>query len=546
MARMLRTAMLILLLAVTVFVLLIACANIANLLLARGVARRHEFSVRVALGASRWRLARLLLTESLLLAAGGAGVGLLLARWASDLLVRQLSTSTSTIVLDVRLDWRVLLFTMAVTIATALLFGVVPSFRASSADPIDAMREHGRGGAAERRLGLGQWLAVGQIALSLVLVATAGLLVRTFVSLVTRDLGFDREPVLIARLNIAHVAPDAKERPAMIERLTQAVRETPGVAAAAGSSLTPVSGRLSDMALELDNGRRVTTAPVAPFFVVVTPGWFDTFGTHIVTGRDFTARDTAGSAPVVIVNEKFVRTFLDGGSPLGRRLRNPAPFPGDSKDWSEVIGVVRDAAYRSVGSDPPSTVYFPMAQQPRGPAMMSLSARAANGAPMLLARSVAEAIGRVDRRIDITFTPLAQQLADSTSQERLMALLAGFFGALALLLAGLGLYGVMSYAVSRRSGEIAVRMALGAEAADVMRVVLGRVGFLVAVGLILGGGLSWWGMRYLAPLLYGLTPHDPATLIGAGVVLAVVGVVAGWLPARRAARIDPASALRDN
>ncbi|MGH9160120.1 MAG: ABC transporter permease [Vicinamibacteraceae bacterium] len=544
--------------AVVGLVLLIACANIANLFLARAAARRHELSVRLALGASRWRLARPLVVEILLLAGVGALAGLVLAQWGSRLLVHQLSTQMDTVVLDVRIDWRILAFSAAVAIATALLVGLAPALRAARANPIDAMRERTRV-PGERRFGVASALVAGQITLSLLLVVGAGLFLRTFASLLTLEVGFDRDPILVVELDAQGSTVEPERRGALFERVVEAVRAVPGVAQAAISNITPVSGMVTDFAVEVEHGRRPTDVFLvtpgrlprdAAYVNAVTPGWFATYGTPLLEGRDFDGRDRARTPHVAIVNETFARRLLDGGRPIGRRFRNAFSRPGEPNPWVEIVGVAADATYRRLRDELPPTVYVPMAQwvdhpTREMPAAMRLSVRTATGAPAVLARGVGRTIARLDPAIATTFMPLSRQIDDSLVQERTLAMLSGFFGALALLLAALGLYGVTSYTVNRRRNEIGVRMALGAEAGQVVRMVLGRVSALLAAGTIAGICLSLWASRYLEGLLYGVAPHDTATLIAASLVLAAVGMLAGWLPARRAARIDPARVLRD-
>ena len=531
-------------LTVVVLVLLIACANIANLLLARAAARRHEFSVRVALGASRWRLARQLLVESLLLAGAGALLGLGIAHWGSRLLVRQLSTHTNTVFLDVQLDWRVLAFTTGVTTVAAFLFGVVPALLASRSEPMGAIREHGRGASGGRRIGFGGALVAGQVALSLVLIVTAGLFVRTFASLATRDLGFDRDPVMVARLDVSASVAGPAERGALYGRLADAAGALGGVSHAAVSAITPVSGSLIDTVVEIENGPSMTQPQNVSFRNVITPDWFATYGTDVLGGRDVNERDRLGSPLVAIVNETFVRRFLQTGTPIGRRIRQG--LPGRQGPWLEVVGVVADAAYRSVRDPVPPTLYVPIAQQKEPPATMSLSVRAASGAPAMLSRSLADVISRVDANVAVTFTALKQQVDAALVQERILAMLSAFFGALALLLAGLGIYGIAWFAVSRRRDEIGIRMALGATPACVRRLVLSRLSILVTVGVVVGLVVCLWASRFVASLLYGVEPRDFVTLASSAAVLAAVGALAGWMPAHRASRIDPAEVLRDS
>jgi putative ABC transport system permease protein len=348
--------------AVVALVLLIACANIANVFLARAAARGHEFSVRLALGASRWRLARQQLVESLLLSAAGSVAGLAIARWASDLLVQQLSTQANTVFLDTRLDWRVLAFTASIAIAVALLFGVVPALRASHAEPIEVIRAHGRATAGERGIGVGGALVAGQVAVSLVLVVAAGLFVRTFTTLAALDLGFDRDPVLLVRLDVPRTGAEPSQRAALYERVAAAARATPGVAHAAISEVTPVSGMIIDVYVEVEDGPQLTPPQNVSYRNVVTPGWFATYGTGLVAGRDFDDRDRRSAPSVAIVNETFAHTFLQGRNPVGRHIRNPSPGPAETPAWMEVVGIVADATYLSLRDAVPATLYVPLAQ----------------------------------------------------------------------------------------------------------------------------------------------------------------------------------------
>ena len=538
-------------LVVVGLVLLIACANIANLLLARATARRHEWSVRLALGAPRWRLARQLLTESLMLAGVGAALGVVIAHWGSRLLVRQLSTQTNTVFLDLALDWRVLVFTSGVTMVTALLFGTAPAFRATSVAPAFALRASagqarhlGDGGP----LSLSSGLVVAQVALSLMLVVAAGLFMRTFSSLANLHLGFDRDRVLLVSVNAQRTDVPAADRLPTWERIRQSVIAVPGVASAAVSFLTPVSGGVWNNNIDVSGAVPVPERQRMSNFNAVTPGWFTTFGTPILAGRDISDRDRKGAPLVALVNQAFARKFLNGANPVGHTLtigRQPNAQPP-----REIVGLVADAVYRALREPVPPTMYIPVAQfddsrQP-APASVSINVRSSSGSPALLARSVGAAINGVNRDLALTFRLLSDQVDASLTQERVVAMLSGFFGALALLLAGLGLYGVTSYAVTRRRAEIGIRMALGAAPAAVVRLVLSRVSILVAVGVIAGAGASVWLSTFVSTLLYGLEPRDPVTLIGAAVTLAAVGALAGWLPAYRASRIDPAAVLRDS
>jgi predicted permease len=526
-------------------VLLIACANIANLLLARATARRHEMSVRLALGASRARLTSQLLTESLLLSGCGALLGTIVAYWGSRLLLRQLSTSTNTVFLDMGIDWRMLGFAALAAVATALLFGTAPALRASRVQPNEALKEQGRGVIGDRRFSLGNVLVVVQVALSLMLVVAAGLFMRTFSGLARLDLGFNRNPILVANVSTLRTALEQDQRADLFERFRQAAAAVPGVRTAAASVVTPVSGSSWQFGVERIDDRVIAQEKDRGVYVnIITPGWFDSYGTRLLAGRDFTDRDSKNAPHVVIVNETFARKFLDGRNPVGHRLRQPE-FPGRPSSEQEIVGYVQDAVYRSLRAPVPPTMYIPLPQQERMPPGISISVKAAAGSPALLTRSVASALTSVNPNISLTFRPLAEQVNNALIQERVVAMLSGFFGALALLLAALGLYGVTSYAVNRRRTELGIRMALGAAPSGVIRLVLRRVAILVAAGVLVGGVASLLTAKYVATLLYGLQPRDPLTFAGAAAMLGSIGALAGWLPARRAARIDPARVLRE-
>lgn len=535
-------------LAVVALVLLIACGNVANLLLARAAARRHEWSVRLAMGASRWRLARQLLAESLLLSSASAILGVAIAQWTSQLLVRELSTPASRVFLDLSIDGRVLLFTIAVTVLTALIFGTAPALRAASTSPIDAIKEHGRGTTDRGRISVTNGLVVAQVALSVVLLASAGLFIRTFSTLANRDLGFDRERILIVNVNARQANIGARDRLAAYGRLREGVLAVPGVAAAALSFYVPLTGGGRDNRVTVSGSSPLPEGESWSRFNAVSPGWFATFGVRILAGRDVADGDKNETAPVILVSEAFARRFFNSANPMGRAV--VIQRGGTSLPPREIVGLVADVAYDSPREQPAPTMYVPLAQsggpgEPE-PAGVIVSARSETGSPAFLARSVGAAVTSVNPELEMTFRPIADQVRSSLTQERLVAVLAGLFGLLALLLAAFGLYGVTSYAVAQRRPEIGVRMALGAAPAAVIGLVLTRVSGLVGLGLIVGIALSAWATQFVATLLFGLEPTDPITLLGAALALASVGLLAGWLPARRAARIDPVSVLRES
>jgi putative ABC transport system permease protein len=386
-----------------------------------------------------------------------------------------------------------------------------------------------------------------QVALSLMLVVAAGLFMRTFASLAQLGLGFDRTPVLVASINAQRAQLEPDQRPELFRRALGAALSVPGVAGAAVSAVTPVSGSSWNYRIELPDGgpaASLTERERSTFINLLSAGWFRTYGTPLLAGRDFGADDVRTAPPVAIVNEAFARKFAGGRNPIGTRIRVPG-FGGRPTVDRTIVGYVGDAVYRSLRDPVPPTMYIPYLQQHDPPSSMSVSVRAASGSPVLLTRPLAAALGDVHRDFAMTFRPLADQVNAALIQERIVALLAGFFGGLALLLAGLGLYGVTSYAVSRRRMEIGIRMALGADAGGVVTMVLRRVALLVGLGALAGVVMSLWASTFVTTLLYGLEPRDPLTLVGAVVVLAAIGAAAGWLPARRASRIDPARVLHE-
>jgi predicted permease len=508
-------------------VLLVACVNVASVLLARASTRQYEFGVRLALGATRRQLASQLMIESLALSAAGAAAGLLLARWCSQALVTQLSVVDAELVFDLDPDWRVLGFTAAIAIGAAVLFGTSPALYATRLRPAEAMRAASQRRASERGGWVTSGLIVLQIALSIVMIVAAGLLVQTFGRLLAQPLGFESGRLLLADIDTANVGLDPAERLVYYQQLADAIGQVPGVARAAASRTVPLS--------------RASQAPILSMreYVdsVVGPGYFATYGTTLVAGRDFTREDSATAPPAAIVNRTFARKYFPDGNALG-----------SIAEKRTIVGIVEDAVFASVRGGVRATMYIPLAQSAGfgapGQTGVTVSIRAADGSPTLLSRRVATALTAVDPELTFSFRPMQDYVDASVSQERVVAALAGLFGGLALLLAGLGLYGVTSYAVSRRQFEIGIRMALGAERAQVLRLVLARSFALAALGTIVGLAASVASTRYLAAMLYGVRPLDPLTLVSVPLVLTVVAIAATALPARRATRIDPLIALR--
>jgi predicted permease len=416
------------------------------------------------------------------------------------------------------------------------------------------LKEQGRGTSSDARVSVSSGLVITQVALSLVIVVAAGLFVRTFEKLATLPLGFDSDRVLLVNVDVSRTRVPLSERLPFFDRLVADAAAVPGVAKAAVSRQTPVAGvglveiiRTSDEPASFEVMKNGKLSPSGSYANYISPGFFATYGMPLKAGRDFDGRDTKGATPVIIVNDTFVRKFLNAKDPVGAAIAFERGQAAPS--LKTIVGVVADATYGGLRADASPVAYSALAQfdwPVSIPADLTMSIRAATGSPLLLARSVSAALLATDHDLVFTFRPMTDQVSASLTQERVIAMLAGFFGALALLLAGLGLYGVTSYAVSRRRTEIGIRMALGAAPGSVVRLVLSRVTWLVGIGVAVGAGVSIWAAKFVETLLFGLPPRDPLTLAGASIVLAAVGAIAGWLPAYRASRIDPAEVLRDS
>lgn len=532
------------LLGIVGLVLAIACANMANLLLAQSVARRRELAVRLSLGASRRHLVRQLLIESIMLSLAGAIGGLLIAAWGSRALVAMLATRTNFTFLDLSMDWRVFAFAAAIGIATGLLFGVFPALRGTAVAPADALRDHSRGiVAGGGRLNIGHVLVASQVALSFVLVFGSTLFVRTLVSLTSQTMGFESDRVLIATVDLRRTRTAPESRLAMFQHTRDAVAAVPGVEAAAVTFVTPVSGstwglRLVFPGLDLPANER------GALFSATTPDYFRTMRTPLLTGRDFSPADAANRPPVAIVNEAFAKKFYAGQHPIGKTFIWER-FGRERKDRQfEVVGLVADAKYRTLREEPQATFYAPIAQMDELATSQRLAIKTV-GEPWASRQAVLAAIAGVNKEIAVDFRTLQEDLGAAVQQERLVASLSAFFGALALLLAALGLYGVMSYSVTRRRNEIGVRMALGAQPGRVVSLVLRHVALITAAGLVVGAAAAAASGRFINALLFNLAATDRTMIAITAVTLAAAAAVAGYLPARRAARIDPMTVLRE-
>ena len=533
------------LLGIVGLVLTIACANMANLLLAQSVARRRELAVRLSLGASRRQLIRQLLVESIMLSLAGAAGGLVIAAWGSRALVAMLSTRTNFTFLDLSMDWRVFAFTAAVGIATGLLFGVFPALRGTSVAPADALRDHSRGiVSGGGRLNGGHALVALQVALSFVLVFGSTLFVRTLVSLTTQGMGFESNSVLIASVDLRRTKADESARLPMLLQTRDAVAAVPGVEAAATTFVTPVSGSTWQLRVTVP-GFDAPERERSTLFNATSPDYFRAMRTPILTGRDFTASDAPNRPLVAIVNEAFAKKFYSGVNPIGKTFVVER-FGRDRKDKQyEIVGLVADAKYRTLREEPQPTWYAPLAQMDEISSFARMAIKTA-GSPWASREAILHAIAGVHKDIVVEFRTLDEDLGAAVMQERLIASLSAFFGGLALLLAALGLYGVMSYSVTRRRNEIGIRMALGAEPDAVVVLVLRHVALITIAGLMAGAIVAVSTGRFINSLLFNLATYDRTMIAMTAVTLAVAAAIAGYLPARRAARIDPMTALRED
>lgn len=524
-------------------VLLIACANIASLLLARSAARHKEIAVRLSLGASRMRLIRQVFTESLVLSGAGAILGIFFAHWGSALLVRFVSTQRSQVFLDLKMDGRVLAFTIAITVLCGLLFGILPALRSSRVESISAMKEgqsQAAGGSA--RSSAARWIVAAQVALSLILAVSTGLFIRTFANLMTLDAGFDRNNVLMVETNIHRAGIAEPARAPLYGQMLAKLQSIPGVVSASQCWMTPLSGYQWDNSLTAPGHPLPAGAELDTLLNWVTPGYFETMRTPLLQGRMFDARDSATSTPVVIVNQLLARRYFGMQSPIGEHLMGGSE--GMLRQPMEIVGVVQDAKYTSLREDFQPEAYFPLSQIQKNVAEDSTFEIRTAITPDALTLAVRDALASVNKSASLQFTTLKQEADNSVLQEHLMAVLSGFFGALAVLLTAIGLYGVMAYVVTQRRQEIGIRMALGAQQDSILRLVMRDAAIVLVAGISAGLLGSIWITRLLRQLLFGLTPHDPATLVLAVFALVAVGLVATYIPARRAMRVDPMVALR--
>jgi putative ABC transport system permease protein len=536
--------------------LLIGCANLANLMLAKSDGRQREMGIRAALGAARGRIFQQLLIESLLMALAGGALGALLAALGVRAFVASQPTSVPRIDL-IAVDRRVLAFTTLVSVATGMAFGLAPAWRASSVDLLTAMKESARStiGAAGRRFQ--SVLVVVEVALALVLLVGAGLMMKSFGRLMAIDLGFNPAHVVTMRVNLP--AADYRELPKWIgfhEEMLRRVRALPGLEAAGLNSAVPLEGGGSESEVRYEGQPLPTSVHeegVTCLFQASTPDYFRAMGIAFVKGRSFTDRDAASATPVAVVDDWLVAKFFPNADPIGKRIAFEFRGGHGSKDvqpiWREIVGVVRHVHHYGLVGEPPNLqVYAPLEQFPiwfyeRRPAMALVVRTSVT--PEGLVAAIRREVAAVDRNVPVFgVQTMDVALAQTTEQSRISMTLLGVFSALALLLATLGIYGVLSYLVSRRTQEIGIRLALGATSGAVLRTVVGYGMTLAAAGAVVGVAASWGLAQSMRALLFDLSPHDPATYIWMVAAIAAVALVASYLPARRATRVDPLVALR--
>jgi putative ABC transport system permease protein len=523
------------------FILLIACINVANLLLARAAEREKELAVRLALGAGRWRIVRQLLSESLLLAGLGAAGGLLLGRWMLAGLL-QLAPPEIPQLSRVGLDGAVLLFTLGVAALTSLLFGLAPALRASKTDLQTALKDGGRLTTTGAREGMRKALLIAEVGLSLTLLAGAGLLLRSMYNLLHIDLGFDSNKLLTMRFELSDKKYNPRTRRVFYEECLARVQAVPGVSSAAFSESLPIEGSYWDSFFTVADKPVPSRANLPTSdYLRVGPNYFETMGIRLLRGRWFSAADTTISAKVAVINETLARRIWPGENPIGKRVRNG--FPEYNGEWREVIGVVNDI--KTSGVDRPTTMqtYVLFSQTPETTSS-GLIART-QGYPLTVAASIEQAIHTVDKDLPVhAIWTMDQLLGNSLAERRLTLVLLSSFAALALLLASVGVYGVIAYTVRQRTRELGIRMALGAQAGDVLWLILRQGLKLTLVGVAFGLAAAFALTRWMESLLFGARPNDPLVFGVVALVLLLAAICACWIPARRATKVDPLVVLR--
>jgi predicted permease len=530
------------LMAAVGLVLLIACANVATLLLARATARKKEISVRLAIGASRSRLIRQLLTESVLMSVLGGALGLVFAYWGTRALVALMSSSSSPMILDTAADSKVLLFTLAASVLTGILFGLAPAFRVTRVNLASAMKDSAANISDVRdKHRLGKSLIVLQVAVSLVLMIGAGLFVRTLVNFENRNFGFNQQNLLSFALDPTRAGYHDARLANLYTQLLDRVQALPGVKAATLMEYAPFDGWSNNGTVYVEGAVKKPENPMLRS-QRIGPDFFSTMGIPIILGRSINRTDIASSPMVAVVDETFVQRFCPGQNPIGRHFSRGSKF--DPKDSIEIVGVAKPAELTDVHSDLRPKAYYGYAQDPKYLDMMFFQVRA-QGPPSAVISELRDTVHQADPALPlIDLKTQTEETSDALSQERLFARLTTVFGLLALLLAMIGLYGTMAYSVTRKTHEIGIRMALGAKPADVLRMVIRQGITLTLMGVAIGVFAALGVTRLISSMIFGVTPYDPLTFIAVAVVLLAVAFLACYIPARRAMLVDPMVALR--
>jgi len=528
------------LMAIVGMVLFIACANVGSLLLSRAASRKAEISLRMALGATRLRIVRQLLTESMLLALIGGVCGVLLAQWGVTVLVNLVASQAP---LDTRADAGILTFTVGVSVLAGLLFGLVPAIQASRTDLASAMKEKTRTMRGFGRVSLSAVLVVLQVAISMVLLTGAGLFARSLAKLQSEDVGFDRANMLLVGIDPRLAGYKPIELASLYQQVLERVSTVANVQSVSMATYSPLSGSQRSSSIVISGSTNDQDSEPVVDDMLIGPNYARTLGIPLLRGREIEIRDTASGPRVAVVNQTFVEKYFKDQNPIGRTFTfddetdNGAPL--------EIVGVIGDVKSADTRKPATPSVFRPILQiQDQSAYTVNIQIRT-NGDPAAVTAPVRQMINQIDDKLPIYgVTTMHEQIAERHNQDRLSAQLVSFFGALALILACIGLYGVMAHGVARRTNEIGIRMALGAKGGNIAWMVLRETLVLVAVGLAIGVPAALLSARLIATQLFGLSPTDPLTLIAAAVVLTVVALLAGYVPARRASRVDPLTALR--
>jgi predicted permease len=528
------------LMAIVGMVLLIACANVGSLLLSRAASRKSEISLRMALGATRSRIIRQLLTESMLLALFGGVCGVLLAQWGVTVLVGLVAKGSP---LNTRPDLGVLAFTAGVSIIAGLLFGLVPAVQASRTNLSEAIKERSRTRSGLMRLSLSSLMVVLQVGLSMVLLTGAGLFARSLVKLQKEDLGFERDNLLLVGIDPRLAGYKPAELPALYQQVLDRLSSIPQVRSVSMATYAPMSGTSRTSSIKVTGYTPQPNEDQAVQDILTGPKYADTLGVPLLRGREIEIRDTESSQRIAVVNAAFAEHYFKDQNPVGRTFTFDDETDGGAA--LEIVGVVGDVKSDDAREKPEPTVYRPILQIPDEAAYTVTIHVRTIADPTPLTSQVRQMLNQIDDKMPVfSVTTMSDQLHERLNQERLIAQLVSFFGALALILACIGLYGVMAHGVARRTNEIGIRMALGARGGNIAWMVLRETLYLVLAGLVIGVPAALVGARLISSQLFGLSPTDPLTLIGAAGVLMVVALLAGYLPARRASRVNPLTALR--